>query len=302
MKKLFITTILILFALNIFAQDCPTVLNLYAVANVNNTATLHWENPSTENLPEGCNGNLYFQFVVDWTWVQNSHIDTLTQFTTDMLTEGEHEVGVIVQYYDDNDNIICSAEEVSTIVEIGACSSIKDLKVKITNRDATLKWVNPDESEYPQSCEGMLIYVFYLDNNYYATKYYFGYLEGEVPVTSFTYTNLSEGTHKLSMNVLYYNMVPQLICESPYSEIEATIGGSGIENKDNIEISPNPTNGIVNISGVNIDNVLIYNNKGQIISKSTKNIVNIENFSDGIYFIKVISKDGKVYNQKIIKN
>ncbi|MGI6719131.1 MAG: T9SS type A sorting domain-containing protein [Bacteroidales bacterium] len=69
-----------------------------------------------------------------------------------------------------------------------------------------------------------------------------------------------------------------------------------------IKVYPNPTDGMINMFGLNIERVLIYNSKVFFIDESKNNdIIDVTNFPSGIYCIKVISKDGRIYNQKIIK-
>lgn len=74
-----------------------------------------------------------------------------------------------------------------------------------------------------------------------------------------------------------------------------------------IEIFPNPTNGIINISYGDIKGtikaIVIYDASGKIIlsEKETDNI-NIDGFSNGLYFIRIIQNDGTTSTYRIIKN
>ncbi|MCP4520767.1 MAG: T9SS type A sorting domain-containing protein [Cytophagales bacterium] len=69
-----------------------------------------------------------------------------------------------------------------------------------------------------------------------------------------------------------------------------------------IKIFPNPTNGILNITG-NINNVVIYNYSGQIQFNESFNQENVQlDLSDlkaGIYFIEV-SYNGQIIREKLI--
>ncbi len=76
---------------------------------------------------------------------------------------------------------------------------------------------------------------------------------------------------------------------------------SELANSD-INIFPNPTNGIINLSTpAGIINVEIYDLKGQIIVKSKQaHKIDLTDLPDGMYFMRIITKNGE-YNKKIIK-
>jgi len=76
------------------------------------------------------------------------------------------------------------------------------------------------------------------------------------------------------------------------------------EEVSNINIYPNPSNGLFNINLPNADNnIEIYNINGQLIlSQKTSNsntTVDLSSQAKGVYFVKITS-DQNVYNQKII--
>ena len=69
--------------------------------------------------------------------------------------------------------------------------------------------------------------------------------------------------------------------------------------EDNLfRLSPNPTNGIINIrTNIHHFNVQIYNEIGQLILETQSNEIDISNQPKGIYFIN-IEYDGKKYESK----
>ena len=82
------------------------------------------------------------------------------------------------------------------------------------------------------------------------------------------------------------------------------LGIEDFENNIKFNIYPNPTNGLLNIKTSFDGNFLIINQLGQIVhsfkaSSNIENIINIENLTNGIYFIKGIN-DTKVKSQKLI--
>lgn len=66
-----------------------------------------------------------------------------------------------------------------------------------------------------------------------------------------------------------------------------------------IRISPNPTTGMIHISG-KIDTVEIFNLNGQSVLKDTNNTISLDLLPKGIYVVKIIS-DGTITVSKIIK-
>jgi photosystem II stability/assembly factor-like uncharacterized protein len=81
------------------------------------------------------------------------------------------------------------------------------------------------------------------------------------------------------------------------------------------EVYPNPTKGIVNIQFVEgLDRVEVYDIAGKLLEdfvdfdsaqsdKSTERVnkINLTNYENGIYFLKLTIKSGKVYSKKVIK-
>ncbi len=77
---------------------------------------------------------------------------------------------------------------------------------------------------------------------------------------------------------------------------------------NDIAIYPNPTNGILQIElGISINNITIqvFNSLGQIIieerANSTLNTLNLQQFPSGLYFVQVMSNNGIIAQQRIVK-
>lgn len=65
---------------------------------------------------------------------------------------------------------------------------------------------------------------------------------------------------------------------------------------DEILIYPNPTNGKLNIDGENIDEIFVYNQLGQIVAQYKElNVIDLSQFSSGIYNLKVIQNNVSKY-------
>ncbi len=71
-----------------------------------------------------------------------------------------------------------------------------------------------------------------------------------------------------------------------------------------IQIYPNPTSDriTINFKGEILKSVTIYNQLGRKVKEATTDDVDISNLSNGIYFVKITSQNGKIVTKKIIKN
>ena len=69
-----------------------------------------------------------------------------------------------------------------------------------------------------------------------------------------------------------------------------------------LTIYPNPTNGIVNIEGVKVVQVQVYNILGQSVRTfSNANRINVVDLPRGVYLLRLIDTEGKSYLEKIVK-
>ena len=89
--------------------------------------------------------------------------------------------------------------------------------------------------------------------------------------------------------VICGNTSPTLAVEKPNLEIICNI-------------YPNPTNGLVYIDIPNqaIQSIKVYDLQGQLIKETIESPINLSNYANGTYFIKVQAKQG-IYSYKIIK-
>lgn len=85
-----------------------------------------------------------------------------------------------------------------------------------------------------------------------------------------------------------------------------TLSLNEMEIKNNIRLYPNPTSNIINIEAehIEIESIQLFDIEGRFISTNTKslnkNIIDLSNFSTGIYIVKIKTKEG-IQNIKIIK-
>ena len=80
---------------------------------------------------------------------------------------------------------------------------------------------------------------------------------------------------------------------------------TNISSVNNIILYPNPTKGIINFESDNnkIDMVVVYNAIGKLLKQfiPNNNIINLETYPSGIYYLKFISKNNNESVHKIIK-
>jgi hypothetical protein len=72
------------------------------------------------------------------------------------------------------------------------------------------------------------------------------------------------------------------------------------EGETKVTIFPNPTNGIIHIEGVTASEVQVYNALGQVV-KTVRgtNEVDLSGLAEGIYLLRIMDAEGKVYTNKI---
>ena len=119
-------------------------------------------------------------------------------------------------------------------------------------------------------------------------------------ITETEYTDLYSGNGRLKYHVLAvysdgltskaYNIV---YCEQT-DGVDENGDGAGVT------VFPNPVNGVVRIEGVVADEVQVFNALGQLV-KTVRgtNEVDLSGLVDGVYLMRIMDADGKVYTNKI---
>jgi hypothetical protein len=75
-----------------------------------------------------------------------------------------------------------------------------------------------------------------------------------------------------------------------------------VENEEEFFVYPNPTNDILNITNpLQISTYQIYQWDGKLITQGNNFPIDISKFTNGIYFLKITTKNNQIINQKIIK-
>lgn len=91
--------------------------------------------------------------------------------------------------------------------------------------------------------------------------------------------------------------------------IELSFGTVGIENVEfnkDMNVFPNPAKSVINVAAPNLNKVTVFNALGQIVyteMSDTDNVmINVETWSDGLYYVNIETIDGISTSQKVIVN
>ena len=120
-------------------------------------------------------------------------------------------------------------------------------------------------------------------------------------ITETEYTDLYSGNGRLEYHVLAvysdgetsksYNIV---YCEQSDGVDEK--GGGTV-----VAVYPNPANGVVRIEGVVADEVQVYNALGQLVKTiQGSNEIPVADLPQGVYLLRIVDDEGKVYTNKIM--
>ena len=92
-----------------------------------------------------------------------------------------------------------------------------------------------------------------------------------------------------------------------FNEIDLPCGqysGLSDEKEPLLSIFPNPAQNEITISGITPESVMMYDVMGKMVQSefdAETNKIDIKKLSNGLYIIKIISEDGKIYSEKIVK-
>ncbi|HOD89056.1 MAG TPA: T9SS type A sorting domain-containing protein, partial [Bacteroidales bacterium] len=282
--------------------DCQAVNNLSATVNSDNTVDLTWDIPAETEWPNACAGNLAFHFYNGSTKLGESDEDNLTLWTTGILPNGTHTLKVVIYYYDNNTNLICSAEASITVIVSGsfACPSLNELSAIVNeNNTVNLSWTLP--TDLPTNCNGNLDFKFYDGTTQ------IGYDISD-DLTSWTTPVLSAGTHTLAVVVYYYDDEDIEIC---YAEASVTVTTDIEEIKVSLfsaEIFPNPAKDLLNIKcDSEIISYELYDALGRLLINkkevaNTESIVNVSSLKHGMYMLRLNTEKGSGTFKLIIDN
>ncbi|MCF0207798.1 MAG: T9SS type A sorting domain-containing protein [Bacteroidales bacterium] len=97
-----------------------------------------------------------------------------------------------------------------------------------------------------------------------------------------------------SSNYMYYLYIDDIRIEANHeTSIEDAVSS-------NVQIYPNPTNGILNVEAEGLNNVEIIDVTGRVIVSSTESSIDLSNVEAGVYFVKAYTENGSIV-KKVVK-
>ena len=90
--------------------------------------------------------------------------------------------------------------------------------------------------------------------------------------------------------------------------VEVVFGSVGVEDvvAENINVYPNPAKSVVNVYAENLNKVTVFNSIGQIVytedTTSDNLMINVESWTNGLYYINLETENGVKSSQKVVVN
>jgi len=116
-------------------------------------------------------------------------------------------------------------------------------------------------------------------------------------VTVYPYLPVAKGYYETSIEIvtdIATQTIPVKINESIYTSVDEN-------NVASFEVYPNPMNNTLYING-NVQDVTIFNAVGQqVLFVENANEINVEDLSEGLYFVRISDKNGNSMVKKIVK-
>lgn len=144
--------------------------------------------------------------------------------------------------------------------------------------------------------------IMYLDNVVKDMLY------GDLDWTTYT-MDLPAGKHTVKW--CYYTAqsgsVEEYVCwvdDITFPGNTIILGVESVESDNNVMIYPNPATDVINIKGDDIQYVEIYNTVGMKVFANdviNSESINIADFANGIYFVRIVDKQGGASTTKIVK-
>ena len=250
-------------------EQCSPISELISVIT-DNSVQLNWTEPNNITI-HATSYNVYRNDVL----LANI---TTTNYGDLTLTNGEHVYCIEAMFNND-----CVSERIcSNIVLIELCLSPIGLTATAENNTVILNWNSIDDTP--------LTYNVYRNANL---------LAGNIEGTTYVDINPIEGDVVYGVSATY-----DYDCEES-EQITSNMNYTGIEGFANdIKIYPNPANSVINIEGIEMSKVLLYNNIGQLMLKidvsGNSTSIDVSNFNSGIYVIEIIGKDNQSAKTKVV--
>ncbi|MCL1850140.1 MAG: C25 family cysteine peptidase [Bacteroidetes bacterium] len=204
---------------------------------------------------------------------------TTTSYTDNHILSYEHTYCVFAQYAN------CSAFPICDNAQFKFCESPTNLELTDEGSTIIITWT------IPENIDGVLLgYNIYRNE----TKL------NETPITVLEYRdeNLENGAYRYQISASYEH------CESELTTpvtLNLSISDFQITS---FKLFPNPTTGKVTIEGNGLNRVELYDIQGRMLAQynniNEKLDINVNNYSNGIFFVKLYSNDSVVAVKRLV--
>jgi hypothetical protein len=241
--------------------------SIFWEGNYYNTSGTFYENYVSSH---GCDSILELDLTVNPAYYQLS-IDTICE-NDSLFWEGSY----------------CYSDSLYTLIYplSSGCDSILELDLTVVPNPANITITGANTVSLHQS----EIYAV-LPNTYY---YNWAVEKGTI-IQQYSVNMAKIQWDSIGLGHIFIIAENQLGCLSDTIVYDVLIGTTNVENisdNDGLIIYPNPTSGEIIIETDGFIEVEIYNRIGQIILKSDKKNLNLQEFSSGVYFVKVLTDKG----------
>ncbi len=177
--------------------------------------------------------------------------------------------------------IVSSKGDVANITINDAPNRVFEGELAITNRPSLAI------KEQATRTRGLTGYKIFLDNEEIATI-------DDPTVNTFTddFSFAKDEEVTYCVQAIYTTCESDMVCKN--------VNITGIESNSELNVYPNPASNIVNIDGVSVEKVYIYNNIGQLVEMLNTNQVDVSSYASGIYMFNILAVDGSVHKVKVV--
>lgn len=115
---------------------------------------------------------------------------------------------------------------------------------------------------------------------------------------TFSYTFDANGTHRISVSVLYPDPIGEFTGDTKFFTISIT----GIENAvaDALQVNLNGSNSVLRVEGVTASSIEAFSANGRKVASATGNEINVSSLTPGTYVIRITTETGKQVARTVI--
>ena len=177
---------------------------------------------------------------------------------------------------------------------------------------ATYQWLQTEN--LPMDLWPIITSISFSDPQHGIIVYLLEGIQGYYPTGIITYQTQDGGNTWIELDALVCSGSVLFADISSYESVYYLTSGNGgvyklgktyeglAEEKDSVFVFPNPANDRVIIEGIEATEMQLYNNLGQLVKTvRDANEINVAGLAEGVYLLRIMDAEGKVYTNKITK-